>query len=225
MLRPSFAYPAAWSIGTILERLVPCMSGSSKRTFRMPRSFPPASTRPTQKDLPSAITMASTPAPVVPKANVEPDLGREHLGRVHPYFRDDYQHASFAAVAALEGSGHRVRWLQVTALPAERWVRVVHHDQRAPRASNQHLELDEMPHVPVGFRLFDRASLQLGQQDLDRRPARPHATGAKVCEQLRTQARSLIDEPLDAVRIPVSAQGHTAKPATRCRLNRPGQCV
>src|ERR1700686_4639894 len=173
------------------------MSGSSKRTFRMPRSFQPASTRSTEMDLPSAITMASTPAPVVPKTNLEPDLSREHLGRVRPYFRDDHQHASLAAVDALEGRGHRVRWLQVTALPAERWVRVVHHDQRAPGASNQHLELDEMPHVPVGFRLFDRASLQLGQQDLDRRPARPHSSGAEGWAQLRTPDPSLIHEQVD----------------------------
>src|ERR1700730_13637302 len=61
MLRPVFAYPAAWAIGTIFERLVPCMSGSSKRTLRMPRSFQSASTRSTEADFFSAITIASTP--------------------------------------------------------------------------------------------------------------------------------------------------------------------
>src|SRR6202521_901976 len=151
------------------------MSGSSKRTFRMPRSFQPASTRSTEMDLPSAITMASTPGSVVPKANLEPELSREHLGRVYPYFRDDDQHATFASVGALEGRRHRVRWLQVTALPSERWVRVVHHDQRTPRPANQPLELDEMGVVPFGFRPDHGAAFQLGQKDLDRRPAGPHA--------------------------------------------------
>src|ERR1700674_1057009 len=161
MLRPSFAYPAAWSIGTILERLVPCMSGSSKRTFRMPRSFQPASTRSTETDLPSAITMASTPGSVVPKSNLEPDLSRQRASGLHAYFRDDDQHASLASVPALEGRDQGVGRLQVAALPSERWIRVVHHDQRAPRAANQHLELDEMPHVPIGFRLDHRTTLQL----------------------------------------------------------------
>src|ERR1700686_4426270 len=148
-------------MGTILERLVPCMSGSSKRTFRMPRSFQPASTRSTETDLPSAITMASTPGSVAPKANLEPDLGGQRPGDVDAHLRDDDQHATFAPNATLERRGQCVRWLQVAALPPERWIRVVHHDQRAPRAANQHLQLDEMAHVPIGLRLFNRPTLQL----------------------------------------------------------------
>src|ERR1700681_1432973 len=113
------------------------MSGSSKRTFRTPRSFQPASTRSTEMALPSAITMASTPGSVVPSANLEPDLGGQCFGYVHTNFRDDDQHSSLSPVAAHERRGESVRRLQVTALPSERWIRVVNHDQRAPRAANQ----------------------------------------------------------------------------------------
>src|SRR5258708_9695260 len=115
------------------------MSGSSKRTFRMPRSFQPAGARPTETDLPSAITMASTPGSVVPNANLEADLRGQRPGNLHADLRDDDQHASLAPVAALEGRGYGIRGLQVPALPSERWIRVVYDDERAPRAANQHL--------------------------------------------------------------------------------------
>src|SRR5580700_1683927 len=141
------------------------MSGSSKRTFRMPRSFQPASTRSTETDLPSAITMASAPGSVVPKANLEPDLGGQRPGGADACVRDDDQHATFAPIAALERRDQCVRWLQVAALPPERRIRIVHHDQRAPWAANQHFELDEMSHVPIGFGFFNSAALQLSQQD------------------------------------------------------------
>src|SRR5580704_5844100 len=106
-------------MGTILERLVPCMSGSSKRTFRMPRSCQPASTRSTETDLPSAITMASTPGSVVPKANPKTDFIGQGAGDVDAYLRDDDQHAALASVTALERRGHRMRRLKMTALPSE----------------------------------------------------------------------------------------------------------
>src|ERR1700681_172949 len=103
-------------MGTILERHVPCISGSSKRTFRMPRSFQPASTRSTETDLPSAITTTSTPGSVVPKANLKADLGGQRPGDVDAYLRDDDQDAALASVAALERRGHRMRRLKMTAL-------------------------------------------------------------------------------------------------------------
>jgi hypothetical protein len=50
MFNPSREKRAAFSIGTNFERLVPCMSGSSKRTLRIPCSRQPSSTCSTATD-------------------------------------------------------------------------------------------------------------------------------------------------------------------------------
>src|SRR3981081_973736 len=48
-------------MGTIFDRLVPCMSGSSNRTLRIPRSLHSASTLSTEMDLSSAIAICISP--------------------------------------------------------------------------------------------------------------------------------------------------------------------
>src|SRR4030088_630114 len=124
-------------MGTIFERLVPCMSGSSKRTLRMPRFFHSARTCSMETDFSSAITMASTPRSVIPRAYVEADLSR------------DRQHAAFAPIAARQRGGEHPRRLHVAAVPAQRRIRVVNDDQRALRAANQHLEINEVTLLPI----------------------------------------------------------------------------
>src|SRR3981081_2363096 len=48
-------------MGTIFDRLVPCMSGSSNRTLRIPLSLHSASTLSTEMDLSSAIAICISP--------------------------------------------------------------------------------------------------------------------------------------------------------------------
>src|SRR5579864_736844 len=158
-------------MGTILERLVPCMSGSSKRTLRTPWSFHWARTCSTETDFFSAITMASTPAPVVPGAELQTQLDHEHRDRVGFGPRHDRQHAALATVPTLK-SGRQHAWrLQVAALPTQRGVGIVDYDESVSRALQQHRELDEMTDVPVGRRSLDRPPRQLTQQHLGRRTA------------------------------------------------------
>src|SRR5450631_3790578 len=137
------------------------MSGSSKRILRMPRSFHSASTLSTETDFFSAITLASTPGSVVPSAYIETDLGSHGHRRFGSRLRHHGQHAAFATVAAQQCRRQHSRRLKMAAIPSERWVRVVHHHQLTPGATDQHLELDEMPYVPIRRGVLHRAALQL----------------------------------------------------------------
>src|SRR2546421_20642 len=111
-------------MGTILDRLVPCMSGSSKRTLRIPFPVQSASTPSTDTFFFSAIAMTSTPAPVVPGRDLEPEGLRQGLHGVRASGRRDRENPALATVAAPQRRGERARRLRVIALPAQRRVRV-----------------------------------------------------------------------------------------------------
>src|SRR5258706_14129619 len=99
------------------------MSGSSKRTLRMPFSFHSPSTRSTETDFFSAIAIASTPASVVPDTDLQPAVADhgQHLGGSGP--GHDRKHAALAAVAAQQCGGDYARRLEVGAVPSERRIR------------------------------------------------------------------------------------------------------
>src|SRR5437879_1678666 len=127
-------------MGTILERLVPCMSGSSKRTLRMPRSFQPASTCSTETDFRSAIAMVCTPASVVPGPDVQPEGGHQGHDRIRLLSGDDGQHTALAAIPPQECVGQHPRRLEVTAVHAQDGIRVMTDGERAPAAADTHDE-------------------------------------------------------------------------------------
>src|SRR2546430_16644199 len=105
-------------MGTSLERLVPCMSGSSKRTLRVPTCFHSDSTCSTETDFFSAIAMPSTPAPVVPHVDFQAELRRESGRGAGPVMRQDREHSALAPVATQKRCCDHARRLQVVAVPA-----------------------------------------------------------------------------------------------------------
>src|SRR2546422_5002344 len=100
------------------------MSGSSKRTFRMPCSFHPVSTCSTEADFFSAIAMASTPASVVPDADLEPELACDGPDCVCVLRRQDRENSAFASITAKQRRRDHARWLQVMAVPTQGRVRI-----------------------------------------------------------------------------------------------------
>src|SRR6267143_4476305 len=114
-------------MGTSLDRLVPCMSGSSKRTLRIPCSFQPVSTCSTEVDFFSAIAMASTPASVVPHADLQTELARDRLDCV--CILQDCKNPALAAVPAEQRRRDDARWLQMIAVPTQGRVRIADGDQ------------------------------------------------------------------------------------------------
>src|SRR5437660_6087906 len=100
------------------------MSGSSKRTFRMPCSFHPVSTCSTEADFFSAIAMASTPASVVPDAYLQTELACYGLDCICMLRRQDCKHSALATVTAEQGRRDRLWRLQVMAVPTQGRVRI-----------------------------------------------------------------------------------------------------
>src|SRR5712691_9334977 len=126
-------------MGTIFDRLVPCMSGSSNLTFRMPFSFHSDSTRSTETVFFSAIAIPSTPASVVPRADLQAQPTHEPGDLVRLVCRRHGENPALASVAAHEGLGDDARRLQVVAVEAERGIRVLNHDERCLWSAHQHL--------------------------------------------------------------------------------------
>src|SRR5438552_13142792 len=114
------------------------MSGSSKRTLRMPRPFQPSSTCSTETDFFSAIAMASAPAPVVPGFDLQPQLARHRRNRVRTVRRENREDAALPAVAPQQRRGYVARRLKVVAVEAQRRIGVVDDDERTPRTTNEH---------------------------------------------------------------------------------------
>src|SRR5260370_13955815 len=104
------------------------MSGSSNWTFRMPRSFQPASTLSTETDLSAAITMTSAPGSVVPNSDLEADIGGERLDRFPARLWNHGQPPALPAVTPQPPFRQDTRWLPVPASQTQALIRVVHDD-------------------------------------------------------------------------------------------------
>src|SRR3989454_5807557 len=204
MFRPSDAERAACSIGTSLDRLVPCMSGSSKRTLRMPCSFHPVSTCSTEADFFSAIAMASTPASVVPDADLEPELACDRLDCICVLRRQDGKNAALAAVTAEQRRRDHAWRLQVMAVPTQGRVRIADGDQCVLRSADEHRQLDEMADVPIWRWTLDLLARELTQQHVRIGAAAPKAPGADVGDEARAQIRSAFDQALHPIGRPPS---------------------
>src|SRR2546425_7823922 len=161
------------------------MSGSSKRTFRMPCSFHPVSTCSTEADFFSAIAMASTPASVVPHADLETELACDRLDCICMFRRHNCKHPAFAPVATKQRRRDRAWWLQMIAVPTQGRVRIADGDQCVLRSPDQHRQLDEMADVPVRQRTLDLLALELTQQQFRIGAAAPKAPGADVGDEAR----------------------------------------
>src|SRR2546426_7059898 len=181
------------------------MSGSSKRTLRMPCSFHPVSTCSTEADFFSAIAMASTPASVVPDVDLEPELACDRLDCICVLRRQDRKNAALAAVTAEQRRRDHAWWLQMIAVPAQGRVRIVDGDQCVLRSPDQHRQLDEMADVPVRGRTLDLLAPELTQQQFRIGAAAPKAPGADVGDEARAQTRSLFDQALHPIGGPPSA--------------------
>src|ERR1700694_755439 len=223
MFKPSCAKRAACSIGTILDRLVPCMSGSSKRTLRIPFSFHSERTRSTETDFFSAIAMGQLPAAVVPPAYLEPELPHERRHVAGAALMQHREHATLSPVTPQQRVGDRSRRLEVVALPSERRVGVAHDYERAARAADQHRELDVMADVPIGGRPGRRLPVQLRQDLLWRRMAAPPLARAHGATQPRAESGRIADEPLHPLGVPGAADGHRAQLAPTRLLDDPDQ--
>src|SRR5580704_9140913 len=180
MFRPSEAKRAACWIGTIFERLVPCRSGSSNRTLRIPCSPHAARTWSTDTDLSSAIIPASTPNPVVPNADVQIQAGGKRFDLGGSARRNHHQYPALAAIPSEQRCGHHARRLQVMAIPPERRIGVVHVHERAPLACYQAGELHVVAHIPVWGRIRPRPACQLVDERGQWRMAAPETSGPEV---------------------------------------------
>src|SRR2546427_7102889 len=156
------------------------MSGSSKRTLRMPCSFQPVSTCSTEADFFSAIAMASTPASVVPHADLEPELACDRLDCICVLRRQGCKHSALAAVAAEQRRRDHAWWLQMMAVPTQGRVRIADGDQWVLRSPDQHRQLHEMADVPVWRRTLDLLARKLTEQHVRIGAAAPQAPRADV---------------------------------------------
>src|SRR5438876_9778002 len=154
------------------------MSGSSKRTLRMPCSFQPVSTCSTDADFFSAVAMASPPASVVPDADLEPELACDRLDCICMLRRQDGKHPARASITAKQRRRDHAWWLQVMAIPTQGRVRIADGDQCVLRSPDQHRQLDEMADVPVRRPSLDLLARELTQQHVRIGPAAPQASGA-----------------------------------------------
>src|SRR5438552_9980429 len=147
------------------------MSGSSKRTLRTPCSFHPVSTCSTEADFFSAIAMASTPASVVPDADLEAELECDGPDRICTLRRQDCENSALAAVPAEQRRRDHAWRLQVIAVPTQGRVRIADGDQCVLRSPDQHRQLDEMADVPIRRRTLDLLARELTQQHVRIRAA------------------------------------------------------
>src|SRR3989475_7451099 len=189
------------------------MSGSSKRTLRMPCSFQPVSTCSTEADFFSAIAMASTPASVVPDADLEPELACDRLDCICMLRRQDCKHPAFASITAKQRRRDRAWWLQVIAVPTQGRVRIADGDQWVLRSPDQHRQLDEMADVPVRRRTLDLLALELTQEHVRIGAAAAKAPGADVGDEARAQTRSVFDQALHPIGRPPSPDRHASQRA------------
>src|SRR5438105_11377144 len=197
------------------------MSGSSKRTLRMPCSFHPVSTCSTEADFFSAIAMASTPASVVPDAYLQTEIACDGPDCICTLRRQDCENSALAAVAAEQGRRDRAWRLQVMAVPAQGRVRIADGDQCVLRSPDQHRQLDEMADVPVRGRTLDLLARELTQQPVRIGAAAPTAPGADVGDEARAQPGSVFDQALHTIGRPPSAERHASQRAIGEGLDRP----
>src|SRR2546428_1167912 len=189
------------------------MSGSSKRTLRMPCSFHPVSACSTEADFFSAIAMASTPASVVPDADLEPELACDRLDYICVLRRQGCKHSALAAVAAEQRRRDRAWRLQMMAVPTQGRVRIADGDQCALRSADEHRQLDEMADVPIRRRTLDLLARELTQEHVRIGAAAPQAPGADVGDEARAQTRSVSDQALHSIGRPPSADRHASQRA------------